>query len=249
MDEKIVTILGKAPSIEFVDFDAPGEFWALNDMHKIIDETRCDRWFQMHRPGSGEGYIDDTHHLDWLRLPKSKERPQIYMIKVYPQFPASICYPFAEIVEEMCPNKQPYFTSTVDYMLCLAILCDFEVINLFGIDLIMDADHTEEGEFHRMRQSAEFYLGLAMGKGIQVNMHEWSSLMRADRIYGYDEKVRGTETLVKDVDAGMERVQKQQAKAKTALDEALASYHVADGYLQAMGKFKEMLKFRERGGR
>jgi len=248
VSEKTVTILGKAPSIEFVDFTRPGEFWALNDMHRTLDASKCQRWFQMHRPGSGEGYLDEQGHLDWLE--EGVEEGQIlYMIKQYPQFPSSVPYPFAEVVDNVCPNKQPYFTNSIDYMVCLAILYKYDIINFFGVDLIMDAEHTEEGEFHRMRQSLEFYIGLAMGRGAQVNMHEWSSLLRADRIYGYDEKVRGTETLIKDVDAGMDRVKEQQAEAKKGLDDALASYHTAEGYLQAMTKFKEMLKYRERGGR
>jgi hypothetical protein len=94
-------------------------------------------------------------------------------------------YPLDEIIAHF---KTDYFGSTVDYALALAIYRGYEVMNLYGVNL------ANPGEYAYQKPSAEFWLGMAMGRGIKVTIHgDHSSLMktRDRKLYGYDTKQKG----------------------------------------------------------
>jgi hypothetical protein len=94
-------------------------------------------------------------------------------------------YPLDEIIAHF---NTDYFGSTVDYALALAIYRGYETINLYGVNL------ANPGEYAYQKPSAEFWIGMAMGRGIKVAIHgQYSSLLktRDSKLYGYETKQKG----------------------------------------------------------
>lgn len=91
-------------------------------------------------------------------------------------------YPLKEIVKEF---KVAYFTSTIAYAIALAITKKPETINLFGINL----SYLNKPEYFEQKPCVDFWVGMAMGRGIKVNIHgKLSEVRRAFKgiVYGYD---------------------------------------------------------------
>ncbi len=89
-------------------------------------------------------------------------------------------YPLEEIVNYF---KADYFSSTVDYALALAIYRGFTTIELYGVNMGFGS------EYKYQKPSAEFWIGQAMGRGIDVKIHgDLTSLLKTVgcKIYGYD---------------------------------------------------------------
>ena len=84
-----------------------------------------------------------------------------------------------EINENREETVRKYFTSTFAYMMGLAIHEKFDVIELYGIDM---ENNTEYGY---QRPCGEFWIGLALGRGIKVTLPEPCLLCQAP-LYGYE---------------------------------------------------------------
>src|SRR3972149_6802907 len=90
-----------------------------------------------------------------------------------PTIPASIAYPFDEVVAAVGSN---YFaTNTIGYMLGLAILEGVKEIRLYGINM----GDQDLGDRYA-RPSIEFLLGLASGRGAKVWVPEESALLKGN---------------------------------------------------------------------
>ena len=125
---------------------------------------------------------------DWAQK-RYKLKP-IYMQYWQPEIPCSVAYPLREVSDIAFKNfrrgdrKIKYFTSTLAYMMGIAILEKFERIEIYGFELADDI------EYVRQKACAEFWIGVALAKGIEVytpsnNQIMWSSL------YGGNEQGAG----------------------------------------------------------
>lgn len=191
--KKTVAIVGLAPSscslAPFDDEDV--EIWGLNEAHAFPWMKRASRWFQIHNSDSWKRYIakrDVRGHFEWL-----KSNPwsiPIYM--QYPQeiIPGSVGYPIHEVVEKVFPHfhrgdkNVKYFTSTFAYMMGIAILEGFERVEVYGFDL------SDDIEYVKQKACGEFWIGYAMGMGIEIYVPPgcpilWSAL------YGGNEQGAG----------------------------------------------------------
>lgn len=165
-----VAIVGFAAGTkDLAPFDDPDfEVWGLNQLYRHI--PRADRWFDMHA-NYLEGCVEGTDHDAWLRrcpIP-------VYMTDAHTEYPNAIRYP----LESMISTWGDYFTSTIAYMVALAISEGFQDIHLYGIDLVVGTEYGFE------KPCAEFWLGVATGKGIRVHLPAGSALCKATHRYGY----------------------------------------------------------------
>jgi len=170
--KKTVAIVGLAPtSCSLAPFDEEGvEIWGLNEAHAFPQWfKRADRWFQIHATESWKRYIakrDVRGHFDWLK--KNEWDIPIYMQYYHELVPNSIGYPLHEVVDEVFHNfrrgdtKVKYFTSTLAYMMGIALLEKFERIEIYGFEM------ADEIEYVQQKACAEFWIGYAMGKGVEV---------------------------------------------------------------------------------
>jgi hypothetical protein len=88
-------------------------------------------------------------------------------------------YPLAEIVDEF---KTDYFSNTVDYAIALAIYRGYQKIDFYGVNMETNSEWAFE------KPGVDYWCGLAMGRGIEINVHGESSTILKTRdcqLYGY----------------------------------------------------------------
>ena len=167
------------------------EIWSLNQAHAFPWMKRADRWFQIHTSKLWDKEVvkRDVHgHNDWLR-----ENP--WNIPIYMQYwrddvPNSVAYPLREVCNTFFKNmrrgdaKVKYFTSTIAYMFGVALLEKFERIEIYGTEM---AAGTEFGE---QKACAEFWIGQALGRGVEIYLPPSCLLMYSD-LYGGNEQGEG----------------------------------------------------------
>lgn len=176
-----IAIVGFAPSSreEVKNLPDDVEIWGMNDAHSFLENAT--RWFQIHEQdmidGMGKGSefqrraLGSGEHWEWLK----KTEIEVYMIETHPEIPASIRYPIEDVWP--WPDLPPYLTSSVAYMLALAIAGEVDEIHLYGIDLSMSI------EYHEQKACVEFWIGIAMERGIKVHWPDSSGLLFAP-LYG-----------------------------------------------------------------
>lgn len=169
---RTVAICGTAGSSRAEVMNQPPEveMWGLNHSYEWM--PRWDRWFELHDPTHWPSAYNGKH-WEWLRS-QSRERP-IYMVRAREDVPASVTFP----LELVTANGQfePYFTSSIAYMLALAIAEGFEEIRLLGVNMSIDS------EYGYQRAACEYWLGIAAAKGVRVYLPPSSPLLRGAR-YG-----------------------------------------------------------------
>ena len=187
--KKTVALVGMAPtSCSLAPWDDPEvEIWGLNEAHAFPWMKRWDRWFQVHATESWKRYIakrDVRGHFEWL---KQEYKKPVYMQYWNPEVPDSIDYPLYEVVSEFFKNfrrgedKVKYFTSTIAYMFGVALLEKFERIEVYGFEMADDI------EYVRQKACAEFWIGMALGRGVEVYTPHNCQILYSD-LYGGSEQ-------------------------------------------------------------
>lgn len=249
-----VAIIGAGYSWTQAPFgDKSFEFWGLNAFWRFKPEDKTpeewegffSRWFQIHQPGSEEGHIDEETNVEWLK----KRKGPIYMVRRFDEYPGSTAFPIDEVADKYgprdgsSPRGRRYFTSTIDYMLGLALLLEFPEIHCFGIDLISDTD----GEYQTQRQSLEYYLGLAQGLGRKVVLPDKCALLRADNLYGFERQPESVNNLIRHMSDTNSTYAREQEKYFQVYNEAKANFHRAQGAQRATQNYIQELRCRQRG--
>ena len=95
----------------------------------------------------------------------------------YPLIPQSIEFPLKEISEKF---GIMYYTNTICYMIAYAMHLGVDAIDLWGVN------QQGQMEYIMERKGVEFWLGLAAGTGVRVEVCGPSPLLHSDRlVYGY----------------------------------------------------------------
>lgn len=161
------------------------ELWGNNNCYSLINSP--DRWFEIHqiikdgkifgkwiRRGSETfGSIDIKRYLKEL----ADLNIPIFMHRKLSLIPLSVEFPFQEILDSY---KFHYFTCTISWQLALAIKMGYKEISIFGIDM------EEYFERRYQRASVEYFLGMAQGAGIKVNVPRDSPILKAPFLYGFE---------------------------------------------------------------
>ncbi len=188
-----VAILGMGPSLDQYTGLAKraggrraycNETWGIN---AVADVITCDRVFHMDDVRIQEiraAAKPDSNIAKMLGWLKTHPGP-VYTSRTHPDYPGLVAYPLEDVLNALPPFG--YFNSTAAYAVAFAIFLGVKKISLFGFDFTYpNAHHAEKG-----RACVEFWLGVAVTKGITVSMGNASSLMDAcepqqKRLYGYD---------------------------------------------------------------
>lgn len=163
------------------------EVWAINAMAGVI---LADRIFMMDRPSY---LINDTKnsHDDCSQYARWMRRVTAPVYTAFPEpdvCPTSVAYPLAEVLSDI---RFPYLNTTVAYAVAYAIHIGVREISLFGCDFTYANAHISESG----RGCVEFLLGIAVSRGIQVNVGQSSTLLDSNvpqekQFYGYEGRVR-----------------------------------------------------------
>ena len=208
--------------------DPEYEIWGLNQLYRHI--PRADRWFDIHA-NYDEHVVEGTDHCAWIR----NAPIPVYMNAVHPHYPSSVRFPIEATMDYFGQGgRLDYYTSTVAYMLALAIMEEFEVIGVYGIDLIAKQEYMDQ------KPCTEFYLGWAMAKGVRLEIPPESALMKQHFRYGYT--VPPTQIIPqKDfIDRRIRLVDKKE--------QLLTQAALLDGAAQEAAYWANVYQLRERGG-
>ncbi len=228
-----VAILGYTPTRKDAPYDDPAwEIWGLNDLYKFQGEgdvERWTRWFEMHddRLGNrvGRAKFDERvkEFAKWENIP-------IYMQNKHPGVSGSVAYPLEEVVKQY----GDYFTNTISYMIALAIYEGAKEIGVYGVDM-----STSE-EYQKQRPSCEYYLGIAVGKGIKVTIHPAADLLKTRYLYGYETEKE--EKFAVKVTAMMTNMQERKNQAEAQLEEVKKVIWQYDGALATADEIRKLWK-------
>lgn len=172
---KKVCIVGYAENSRHLAWynDPDCEIWGVNQLGRFI--PRADRWFQIHHNWNERNYwAAGTDQEKWL-----KECPiPVYMISDVAEIPNAVAYPKEWVKAELKCHE--YFTSSIAFMIALALAEGFEEIGVYGIDLICGREYAFE------KPCAEFFLGIAHARGVKYHLPENSALLWQSHTYGFD---------------------------------------------------------------
>ena len=182
-----VAILGMAPSRIYAPWDNPDwEFWRINEAYRIDQfynrETRADRWFQLHQYWDFTRKLNrsDYEHWDWLQ--EEHDFP-IYMQEEFEEVPSAVQFPLDEIIEYFeCDENTRYFTNTLSMLVPFAMYEGATDIGIFGWELASTTERMHE------KPSAEFWLGVAHGRGVRIHIPPGCQLLgQTKRIYAFED--------------------------------------------------------------
>jgi hypothetical protein len=152
---------------DLIPWDDPS--WEKWGMTWDGDVMRMERAFEMHDTSLWAKYArpDYIERLNML--------PRLYLQEPHPEIPRGVVYPFDDVAQ----SCGAYWSSSIGYMLALAIHEGAEEISVLGV--AMEA-HDEYGY---QRPNTEYLIGLARGKGIKVHVPEKSPLCKYGKQFGY----------------------------------------------------------------
>lgn len=160
-----IGILGTAWHFNKAPFDdASWQLWAAN----VGQVPRWDRWFDFHDDASIDTYAG---HREFL---SSQTKPVYTRLRTIPN---TLEYPLKAMVEKY---GTWFFTSTISYMLAMAIEEGPEEIGLWGVDM------AHESEYRHQKAGCRFFVQTALLKGIKVMIPPEAEVAAPGRLYAFD---------------------------------------------------------------
>jgi hypothetical protein len=160
------------------------EIWGINELYRFMDIVKggFTRWFEIHDRAAIDGDEEHIKSLSQFPIP-------VYMQQHYDDIPPSVPYPRAEVEAECgqgaegiwTDGRNKYFTSSIAWMLGLAILEGFEEMHIYGVDMAQVTEYFEQ------RPACEYLIGLAQGRGTKVYVPQTSDLLKSIGVYGFTE--------------------------------------------------------------
>jgi hypothetical protein len=206
-----IGVLGTAWHVTKAPFDDPSwELWAAN----VGQVPRWDRWFDLHDDASIDTYPGHREFLSSQTKPVYLRTKSIVSGQPYP-------------LEVMTAKYGTwFFTSTIAYMLAMAIEEGPEEIGLWGVDLAHDT------EYRHQKPGCRFFLQTALLKGIKVVMPPEAEVATPGKLYAYAEPTwleMKARTRVAELRARVDQLQQQRNNLvleKTALAAIKGSWSI-----------------------
>lgn len=217
------------------------EIWGLNQFYRHT--KRADRWADIHHNWDSEN-VPGTDHRGWIKdcgIP-------VYMLEAHADLPTSVRFPIERLIEKF----GDYYTSTVALLLAVAIdeidrrvedqmqggtydlpadvvtaqrkYYDEFTIGIFGIDLVVGE------EYFWQKACAEYFIGIAIGRGIRVMVPPNSALLRQQFRYGWHTE---PDTVVKP-----REIEQHRKRLTAERDELLKRIYMMEGALQTLAALK-----------
>jgi hypothetical protein len=165
-----ICILGRAPSWREAPFDDKSvKIWTLNDyMYKVV--PRFDRYFEVHCPYTYDIKSDQEYYNFLLN-----NQDKLYIMGQHDSLPNANIINYKALTDKY----DEYFTSSIAWMMAEALECDNVTdIYLCGVDLL------QQLEYQVQRPCAEYFIGIARGRGIKVHVQSTSTLLKSNGLYG-----------------------------------------------------------------
>jgi hypothetical protein len=169
---KRIALIGSAPSsVQLAPYDdSSWTIWACSP-GAVPHIKRCDAWFELH-PLSDPHAGFSPDYIAWMATLTCP----VYLTDPAPAIPSGAAYPRAEMVEKYGPY---FFTSSLSWMLALALEQSPAEIGLWGVDM----SATEE--YAQQRPGCHHFLTIAKERGVKITVPAESDLLRAPMQYGF----------------------------------------------------------------
>jgi hypothetical protein len=205
------------------------EFWCL----AWRKAPKATRWFDMHTIGPHRKRVPQDYE-EYL----SRIKEPIYLVEENPKIPTGIAYPLMDVMNTLGAvdkHADPaFFSSSIAYMLGLAIHEKFNEIHIYGVDLVA------KDEYVNQRHNTAYLIGLARGLGISVYLPPKAALLKFPYLYGYQEFSKGV--------LSRKILEDRLNQYNDKYQKAMAAAYVADGAKQEVQQLLELLDYHERGG-
>lgn len=188
MMERVINIIGLGISAK--DVADTGENWVINIAYKHLIGKKIDKMF----------FMDDFNiilHKDSIFPPTNydiisfiKDNPTVEIISKYNDIIKNLEGKKLAEIKEYPLNKAVdlakggYFTSSIAYALCYAILEKVDRIRLYGLEIWTGSD---ANEYNYQRPCLEFWIAFAIGKGIKIEVPYllMQNISNFQNYYGY----------------------------------------------------------------
>lgn len=134
---------------------------------------RTESWVELHRFEPGQPWFSP----EYCQFLASYPGP-VWMADVRPEIPNSIELPLEMLIQKYSPY---FFTSSLAYMMAMAIECGFKRIGLFGVDMAAASEYKDQ------RLGCQYFAIIARAHGIEVGVPPESDLFRPSPLYGVSE--------------------------------------------------------------
>lgn len=175
---KKIALIGSAPSsVALAPYDDPSwTIWSCSPGARPYLK-RINMHFEMHLWEPQKPWFS-TEYVDWM----AKLPVPVMMIEPVAAIPSSIAYPKDEILARFGVEGIWFFTSSLAWMIALAIESGADEIGLWGVDM-----SAAEEVYTGQRAGCQYFIGKALARGIKVTVPQQSDLMRPSPLYGYCE--------------------------------------------------------------
>lgn len=251
-----VAILGFSAARSLAPLEDPDwEIWVCNRLPIILEKEgkpNWDRHFDIHtfdestRQQTGHNEHDWQELLDFIKRDHGERhgmRRLSYVSEVPDGAPSAVQYPFEEVLANI---GRRYIASGIGWMIAYAIYLQARKISTFGIDLKHDTEYVFQ------RPNAEWLLGLAEGRGIEVITPETSALLNSDGtclLYGFPGDLRGPIAEVEHfVMARQAELDKKIEELKKVNEDSFNQLNVLGGQKGEAEYLLYRLRMKRRGG-
>lgn len=173
---KVALLGGVKATLQYAPFDDPSwEVWSHTSVPPKL-ARRVDRFFDVHPRHCFEERMKcgRADYYGWL----TSQTTPVYMQAKEKDVPASVRYPLERVQTEW-PNLP--FGSQTAYMIALALMEGVTHLGLFGIHYAFKTEYEEQ------RANCELWVGIAIGRGVQVVIPPGCPVAREPyELYGYE---------------------------------------------------------------
>lgn len=173
-EAKKICLLGSAPSsLRLAPYGNPN--WAMIGCSPGVYGVapRTEAWVELHRFEPGQPWFSPEYCQFLANYPGP-----VWMAEKRPEIPNSIELPLVELIQKYSPY---FFTSSLAYMMAMAIEAGFETIGLYGVDMAAATEYKDQ------RLGCQYFAVLAAARGIEVGVPPESDLLRPAPLYGVSE--------------------------------------------------------------
>ena len=174
--ERKIALLGTAPSsLNLAPLGGDWEVWSCSP--GTYHMPNIDKFFEIHRFEPGQPWFSEGY-CDFLR----KFDGEVIMSKHVAEVKGCTLLPAEELVKKYGPY---FFTSTIAWMMAMAIDAGATKIGLWGIDMAATTEYKDQ------RMGCQYFATLARAMGIEVGVPPESDLLRPAALYGVCENTHG----------------------------------------------------------
>jgi len=164
-----IVILGTAPaSMNLAPFGGDWEIWSCSP--GTYGVPKIDKFFELHRFEPGQEWFSEGY-VQFLKDFKG----EVIMSKAVKEIPNCKVLPYESLVKKYGPY---FFTSSIAWMIAMAIDEKPEKIAMFGVDMAATT------EYHDQRMGCQYFSMLAKSNGIEIGVPPESDLLRPAPLYG-----------------------------------------------------------------